>query len=554
MPFKSTFPLVDIPKCNILSYLFPENQELSDTPIWIDSSNTQKHLTPRQLLQWVKRLALGLDKLSIERGQRVLTFTSNHIFVPVAYLGVVGSGRVFSGANPSYTVAELAYQIKDTQASILLAHPDVLSTAVAAAQKAGLPGSRVFLFSDVSYSEINGIHDWSTILGSDAEASHYSFDCIAGEDALTTVAALNYSSGTTGLPKGVCISHYNLCAITAQSTYVLYAVKGNGANARSAERWVGFLPLYHVFGQIYFCVLAAKLQIPVYIMKSFDYKNFLHVIQTYRITQLQLAPPIMVLLAKRPETTQYDLSSLTDITCAAAPLSGELQNEVSKKLRVQINQCWGMTELNGGGTGYPLGYVDHTGSVGMLLPNCECKLVDDNGEEVNTSAPGEIYFRGPNVCIGYWQNKAATRDAISSDGWFKTGDVAMTKDDKFWIVDRKKELIKVKGFQVAPAELEAVLLSNESIEDAGVIGVTLRGVEYPRAYIALKEYARGKTRTDEILSWMECRVAKYKQLSGGISFVEEVPKSSSGKLLRRVLREWAKQDMPELERRARAML
>ncbi|KAL8685887.1 MAG: hypothetical protein Q9218_007487 [Villophora microphyllina] len=532
MPFQSPYPQVDVPKCNVLNYVFPVNEELSDTSLWIDSSNVDHSLSPREILQWVKRLALGLHKLGVEKGHRVMTFTPNHIFVPVAYLGI----------------------IENTQTSILLVHPDNLSTALSAAQRAGLPTSRIFLFSDVACAETHGIHDWRSILSSCNEAAHYSFEPIAEDKAASTVATLNYSSGTTGLPKGVCVSHYNLCANVAQTSYLRYALKDPEIGNRPTERWIGFLPLYHAFGQLYICLLSIKLQIPVYILKTFDFSEVLRVIQTYKITHLHLAPPVMVLLAKRPETALYDLSSLSNIACGAAPLSRDLQNEVSEKLNVQIAQGWGMTELTCSGSGFPLGYVDNTGSIGMLLPNCEGKLLDDNGNEARADEPGELHIRGPNVCLGYWKNPAATTDTISLDGWLKTGDVAMAKDNRFWIVDRKKELIKVKGFQVAPAELEAVLLNNDNVDDAAVVGVTLHGEEFPRAYIALKEHAKAQTSADDIQKWMESQVAKHKRLSGGIAFVETVPKSPSGKILRKILREWAKRDRNELEIRVRARL
>lgn len=248
----------------------------------------------------------------------------------------------------------MAYQIKDTQASILFVHPESLSTARTAAQEAGLPASRIFLFSNVICAESHGICDWRSILGTDDESACYSFDPIAGDEAVKTVATLNYSSGTTGLPKGVCISHYNLCANATQSISVRYLYEEKSP----LEKWICFLPLHHAYGQLSVCMLAVKLQIPMYILKAFDFTEVLRVIQTYKTTHLQLVPPVMVLLAKRPETAQYDLSSLTHILCGAAPLSRDLQNNVSDKFEVPINQGWGMTELTCSGSGAPLGQGD----------------------------------------------------------------------------------------------------------------------------------------------------------------------------------------------------
>ncbi|KAL8865662.1 MAG: hypothetical protein Q9174_006769, partial [Haloplaca sp. 1 TL-2023] len=295
--------------------------------------------------------------MGVKRGERIMTFTPNHIFIPVVYLGVCGSLRIISGANPSYTASELAHQIADTKASILLAHPDVISTALTAAQRAGLSKDRVFLFSDDPNTKINGVEDWRSILGDEDAARSYVFQPLPGNQAQKTIATLNYSSGTTGLPKGVAISHLNLCANMAQNLVVRH-VEEKGQADQPPERWVGILPLYHAFGQLFICLLALKLNVPVYIMKAFDFNQFLHVIQTYRITNLQVAPPIMVLLAKRPEVSQYDLSSVTNIGCGAAPLSGELENDVSKRLGAQIGQGWGMTELTCSGFSWPTGAVD----------------------------------------------------------------------------------------------------------------------------------------------------------------------------------------------------
>ena len=299
--------------------------------------------------------------------------------------------------------------------------------------------------------------------------------------------------------------------------------------------------------------MAPKLQHPIYIMSKFIYSDFLQSIQSHRITHLQTAPPILVMLDKRPETKSYDLSSLQNILCGAAPLSKELQNSVIKKFKVNVVQGWGMTEVTCGALHVPGGRQDDSGSVGLLNPNCECKLVDDEGNEVDGNR-GEIVVRGPQVCLGYWKNETATRETLSPDGWLKTGDVALVKDNWFWIVDRKKELMKVNGLQVAPAELEAVLLENECVADAAVVGIALGDEEWPRAYVALQDEYKGKTTAEEIQSWVKGRVAKHKALVGGVTFVEEVPKLASGKIQRKIMREWAKRDAKGMQGKGRAKL
>lgn len=281
--------------------------------------------------------------------------------------------------------------------------------------------------------------------------------------------------------------------------------------------------------------MAPKLGFPVYIMAKFVYEDFLSIIQRYKITHLQVAPPILIMLDKRPETARYDLSSVRNILCGAAPLSQELQNTIQNRFGTNVVQGWGMTEVTCGAIHVPGGLYDESGSVGKLDPNCECKLLDEDGKEVKPGEPGELHVRGPNVCLGYWRNEKATKESLA-DGWLKTGDIMVVKEDWFWVVDRKKELIKVNALQVSPAELEAVLLSHDDIADAAVVGVVLDGQECPRAYVqAKKPLSEGS-----IQQYMKDRVAKHKQLSGGVKFVDEVPRLASGKLHRRVLKKWAR--------------
>lgn len=275
--------------------------------------------------------------------------------------------------------------------------------------------------------------------GTPDQGSSWEWPVFGAKEAAETVATINYSSGTTGLPKGVCVSHRNLIANMMQIITARYAHKPYAFQDRPQERWIGFLPLYHAYGQLYTILIATKLNVPVYVMAEFRYDDFLDSIGKYKITNLQIAPPILVMLSKRPETANYNLDSLTDVVCGAAPLARELQNECQKRFGIQINQGWGMTELTCGALTVPGGLKDDSGSVGSLLPNCECRLVDDQGKDVKVGEPGEMLVRGPNVCLGYWRNEAATKESLSADGWLKTGDIAVCNDKGFfWIVDRKK--------------------------------------------------------------------------------------------------------------------
>jgi len=249
MGYKSVFPDLNIPKCNVLSFLFPQGKQPSDKAIWIDAADPGHFLTLRQLLSWVKRLGFGLDRLGIGGQQVVMIFTPNHIFVPVAYLGIVGSGRIFSAANPVYTVTEVEYQIKNTGTSCILVHPDHVETAVEAARRAGLDQSKIFQFTDKPCQTKMGIRDWREALaGSQSDAASWQWDSMT-ETSTTNIATINYSSGTTGLPKGVCISHHNLLANVVQTIFMRDLDQPYSKRNQPQERWVGFLPLYHAYGK-----------------------------------------------------------------------------------------------------------------------------------------------------------------------------------------------------------------------------------------------------------------------------------------------------------------
>lgn len=328
--------------------------------------------------------------------------------------------------------------MKDTGARVALVHPSLVETARKSAKKAGLPESRLYLFSDTEHKSIEGIKDWRSMLGTPSEASSYTWPHLIGEAAKSQVATVNYSSGTTGLPKGVMITHGNLIANVEQVNF-LHQVEQPGIKPDAEDKWIGFLPLYHAYGQLNVCLIATKLLIPVYIMSAFVYEDFLRTIQTYKITELHVAPPILVLMNKHPLTSKYDISSVTKIGSGAAPLSRSLQNDCREKFNSNIRQGWGMTEVTCVGCYVPGGLRDETGSVGCLIPNTEAKLLDENGVEVATGERGEIYFRGPNVSPGYWKNEKATRETILEGGWLRTGDIGVTDERQWiWIVDRLK--------------------------------------------------------------------------------------------------------------------
>ena len=311
----------------MLDYLFPDGEPVSEKPVWHDAVNPQMNLSPKQMLLWVKRLCLGLDRLGINPGDVCMIYSPNHLFIPAAYLGIVGSCRSFSAANPIYTVTEVVHQLKNTEAKCILAHPSMLKNALAAAKEAGLSKERIFLFDDEPCQQQEGVVDWREMIASEKEAESYTWKKLSPEEAVNTVATINYSSGTTGLPKGVCISHHALIANVAQTIYMRW-YPGLKPGEEPNESWIGFLPLYHAYGQLYVNLMATKVHVPIYIMKQFVYSEFLRCIQDYKVTHLQVAPPILVMMNKRPETKKFDLSSLKGILSGAAPCKHSLGHTV----------------------------------------------------------------------------------------------------------------------------------------------------------------------------------------------------------------------------------
>lgn len=276
-------------------------------------------------------------------------------------------------------------------------------------------------------------------------------------------------------------------------------------------------------------------------MSKFDIEQFCTAVQKHRITFTYVVPPIVLLLAKNPTIDKYDLSSLRMMNSGAAPLTQELVEAVHKRLKVPVKQGYGLSETSPTTHTQPWDDWNKTiGSVGRLFPNMSAKHMSPEGTEVPAGEVGELWMKGPNIFKGYHNNPEGTKNALTEDGYFKTGDVGyQDKDGNFYITDRVKELIKYKGFQVPPAELEGLLLSHPKINDVAVVGVYSedQATEVPRAYIVPAPGVEGGRKTEEdIVAWLRAKVANHKRLRGGVRFVDEIPKSASGKILRRVLK------------------
>ncbi|OIW31539.1 acetyl-CoA synthetase-like protein [Coniochaeta ligniaria NRRL 30616] len=573
MPLESRWT-APIPRCSLQQWVFGSSRgPLPTTKLFIDPERPDTHFLSKADYRLLgKRVALGLRAQGIRPGDRVLVFSGNNLYFPSFFMGVLMAGAIFTGANPTYVSRELAYQLRDSGASLLLVAEASLDTALEAAREVGLPKSKIFVFggdspgAEVTHSATpkpgtsarrpDGVRHWTELLAGSLETAK-TWDWTEPADPAATTCCLNYSSGTTGVPKGVEISHTSYVANGVGVTFVSELDPDHDAKlARSSG--LGFLPLYHAFGQTYFIANNPRRNIPVYIMPSFDFVKMLTYVQRYRINSLTVVPPIVVALAKHPIVKNFDLSSLESIGCGAAPLGTETMEEVQKLFppdTVLVRQGWGMTEITCTCLSWDPTRVDSRSSisgVGELMPNARARIMALDGvTEITTpKTPGEIWVTGPTLMKGYWHKPEATADTMVVDPdtgtrWLKTGDIGYVDEYRpggtFHIVDRLKELIKVKGNQVAPAELEAVLLERPDVVDAAVVGVTIRGEELPRAYVVLAEGV--KTTEREVADWMAGRVARHKQLRGGVVFTDVVPKNPSGKILRKILRDRAAKEV-----------
>ncbi|WP_416520122.1 4-coumarate--CoA ligase family protein [Streptomyces achromogenes] len=492
-----------------------------DRPALVDGTDGTT-LTYEQVDRFHRRLAAALAGTGVRKGDVLALHSPNTLAFPVAFYAATRAGATVTTAHPLATAEEFARQLRDSAARWIVTVSPLLETARRAAGLAG--GIREILVCDSA----PGHRSLTELLATTAPEPRVAID--PAED----IAVLPYSSGTTGTPKGVLLTHRQIATNLAQLEPAVPAGPG--------DRVLAVLPFFHIYGLTALMNGPLRKGATVVVLPRFDLETFLATIERHRITGLYVAPPIVLALAKHPAVGRYDLSSLEYVISAAAPLDARLARACSERLGLPpIGQAYGMTELSPGTHVVPLDRLREApaGTVGRLLPGTEMRIVslDDPGRDLGPGEPGEILIRGPQVMKGYLGRPDATAALIDPDGWLHTGDVGHTDADGWlFVVDRVKELIKYKGYQVAPAELEALLLTHPGIADAAVIGARdADGNEIPHAFVVRRPGADGPAE-DEILGFVAERVAPYKRVRR-ITFTDTVPRAASGKILRRQLRE-----------------
>ncbi len=477
----------------------PDDVVLTDGP-------TGRTMTAAAFVDQVKSLAGGLAKAGYGAGKTVALMAPNIPEYAVIFHGVAWGGGTITTLNPTYTASEVAHQLKDAGADVLITIPDFMETALA-----GAGNVPVIAIGTAEFAALFG-----PPLGEQVPV-----------DLDTFTVVLPYSSGTTGLPKGVMLSHRNL-VINVDQTIV-------AADFQAGEVTAAFLPFFHIYGMTVLMNVHLAGGGAMVTMPRFDLPFFLQISQDHQCQRMWVVPPVALALAKHPLVDDYDLSHLREVFIAAAPSGPELSDAIAVRLGCTALQGYGMTELS------PVSHVvprdaPRSGAAGVLTPNTACKIVDiDSGDVLGPDAEGELWIKGPQVMQGYLGNPTATAETITPDGWLRTGDIARIDADGYmFITDRLKELIKYKGFQVAPAELEATLVAMEGITDAACVGQPDdEAGELPVAFVVRSE---GGPDAAAIKASIAEQLATYKQLHA-IHFVDEIPKSASGKILRRFLRD-----------------
>jgi acyl-CoA synthetase (AMP-forming)/AMP-acid ligase II len=524
MIFKSPYPDVEIPDVPLTPYLIEQMQPYGDKPALIDGPSGRT-LTFNQLIGAIRLVASSLSKRGFKKGDVFAIYSPNLPEYAIAFHAVSLIGGIVTTVNPLYTADELTFQLNDAGAKYLLTISLFLSNAQAAAAKSNV--EEIFTFDPAE-----GATPFAALLQSDGQLPDV--DINPAQD----IVVLPYSSGTTGFPKGVMLTHRNIVANMVQCDNLT-----DMDITTEDDTVMGILPFFHIYGMVVIMNISLATGATVVTMPRFDLEQFLELIQKHKVTRINLVPPILVGLAKHPIVDQYDLSSLRELTSGAAPLSKALAQEVMDRVGCSVIQGYGLTETS------PVTHVynksvtqaDKRGSVGPSLPNTEVMLVDTaSGEPVGINERGEVWIRGPQVMKGYLNNPDATAATIDEDGWLHTGDIGYADEEGFlYVVDRVKELIKYKGFQVAPAEMEALLLTHPAVADAAVIpSPDEEAGEVPKAFLVLK----AESTADEIMAWTAERVSPHKKIRR-VEFVDEIPKSLSGKILRRVLVEQERANM-----------
>lgn len=507
----SPFPPVDIPDTALVPFVMRHAERLADKPALIDGT-TGRTLTYGEYAGAVRALAGGLGARGFGKGDVLAIMAPNVPEYAVVFHGTAFAGGTVTTVNPTYTAGEVRHQLNDSGATLLVTVSMFAEVATEGAK-------------DTKVTDVFTIDPGDGPTLEDLMGAPMAQPVDTGSDG---IVCMPYSSGTTGLSKGVMLTNRNLVANLEQCAQLIPIQEG--------EAILSFLPFFHIYGMQVLMNATLAYGGTVITLPRFDLELFLKLAQEHKISRAFVVPPVVLAMAKHPLIDKFDLSAVKQLFSGAAPLGAELALEAGARLDCEVVQGYGMTELSPVSHATPEGQFK-AGTIGVLVPSTESRIIDpETGRDLGVDEDGEIWVRGPQVMAGYLNNDAATAATIDSEGWLHTGDIGhVDADGHFTIVDRLKELIKVKGFQVPPAELEALLVTHPAVADAAVIGVPDEEAgELPKAFITLKPGAEASA--EDIQAFVAEQVAHYKQVRQ-VEFLDAIPKSAAGKILRRMLRD-----------------
>ncbi|KAH7018210.1 uncharacterized protein B0I36DRAFT_377521 [Microdochium trichocladiopsis] len=542
--FKSTHPSIDLPTdITIWHWLYgddspysPINRFPEDKLAGFLDASTGERLSWKQVKEAATYISTALTKkYGFREGETLNLFSRNSVWYPVTLFAAIRVGGVASGASPAYNVEEMTYALKTASARFIATHPASMEVAVRAAKNAGIPKKHMFLLEGKyeDYTTVQELVEIGKSYGPEGQVAEYKLP--PGKKNKDVCAFLSFSSGTTGLPKAVMIAHQN---VIAQAMQILQLTP------EDTNKALAVLPLFHITGIVHSMNLPVAKNAEVIMLPTFTMEGMLEAVVKYQMPEMLLVPPILIRLVRDPVVDKYDLRCVKRFSCGAAPTSEEILQLLQKKFPgTGFKQGYGMTESCSCITAHPPDKLDfrYAHKVGTIVASTEVKIIKEDGTEAGIGEPGEILARGPQVVMGYLNNEKATRETFDADGFLHTGDQGVMGEDGFLtITDRIKELIKVKGIGIAPAELEDLLLGHEKIEDCAVLGIKDEwSGEKPKAYVVLKPGVRKEQAVGlEILDYVRANKVRHKWLKE-IEFTDEIPKSASGKILRRVLRDQA---------------
>src|ERR1044071_2635182 len=490
MIIKGPYPDITIPQTALTPFVMHRAKELAGKPALIDGPTGRK-VTYQELADSISIVAHNLSQRGFKKGEVFGILSPNCPEYAIAFHAVATLGGIVTPINPLYTPYEIAHQLKDSGARFLVTVPSCVEKAVAGAEYAHI--DELFVFGEAPNAT-----PFDSLLVDNGRAEQVEIN--VRED----LVALPYSSGTTGLPKGVMLTHHNLVANLCQMEGLCYFYE--------TDTLICVLPLFHIYGLVVVLNMGLYTGATIVTMPRFELESFLKAVQDYDVSLAHLVPPIVLALSKHPCVDNYKLPNLKTIFSGAAPLGEELTRACMERLGCSVRQGYGMTETSPVTHSPPAPPIETKfGSVGVAAPNTECKIIDlESGEALGPGQKGEVCVRGPQIMVGYLNNPEATARTIDADGWLHTGDIGYADEDgHFFIVDRAKELIKYKGFQVPPAELEAVLLTHAAVADAAVIPCRDdESGEIPKAFVVLK----GEATADQLMEFVAERVAPYKKI------------------------------------------